>query len=94
MGEGESEEIPTSIPPNSPLRKKLAQWNYDPSIRDKDELKMLQYWMTEWTKEEIRSDHVHWPRYGLDEGRICRALNTYVRAKQLFNQEESDYAAC
>lgn len=57
--EGGSEEMPTDIPPDSPLRRKLAQWKYDPNTRDKDELKMIQYCMVEWTKGENRTDHVH-----------------------------------
>lgn len=43
-------------------------------------------YMIEWTKGEIRPNHVLWPRYALDEGWICQALNIYVRAKKLFNQ--------
>lgn len=52
-GEGGSKEIPGGIPPDSPLRRKLTQWTYNPKTRNKHELKMIQYCMAEWTKGDI-----------------------------------------
>lgn len=61
MGQGKSKSISkrernkkvtTDIPPDSQLGYKLANWNNDPSTKRKDEVKMIQYGMTEWPKRE------------------------------------------
>lgn len=90
----DSKKVPVNVPSDSPLGVKLSRWDCDPDTRGKDKRKMLQYCMVERTKAEIRPDRVRWPKYGTFEGRICRALQACVSAKEPSSQEERDYAAC
>ncbi|KAM6367211.1 programmed cell death protein 2 isoform 1-T2 [Alca torda] len=89
-----SGKVPADIPQDSPLGIKLANWNIDPDTENKDQVKMIQYCMIEWTKEPIRPDHLYWPRYGPFEGWICQASNLYVNSKESSSPEESEYASC
>lgn len=82
-----SKKVPMNIPPDSPLGLKLSQSNYNPDTRGKDKIKMMQYCMIEWTKEEIRPDHVHWPEYGSFEKWICQALQMHGNAEECFSRE-------
>lgn len=86
--------MPADIPQDSPLGIKLANWNIDPDTKNKDKVKMIQYYMIEWTKEPIRADHLYWPRYGSFQGWMCQALDLYVNFKESFSPEESEYASC
>lgn len=88
-----NKKVPADIPQDSPLGIKLANWDSDPCTKEKDKEKMIRYCMIEWTKKEIRPDHVYWPRYGSFEAWICQALNTFVNSKEPFDLEEKKYAS-
>lgn len=49
--------------------------------------------MIEWAEEEIRLNHLYWPKFGSFDHWICQVLNLYVNGKKTFDQEESDCAA-
>lgn len=49
-----NKKIGMDIPPDSPLGIKLANWEEDLPTKGLDKIKMIQYCMIEWTKEEIR----------------------------------------
>lgn len=70
-GEVEIGEVPIGTPPDGPLGRKLAWQKYYPNTRDKGKLKTVQYCIVEWTRKEIRNNHVYWLRYGSEEGWLC-----------------------
>ncbi|RMB99168.1 hypothetical protein DUI87_24358 [Hirundo rustica rustica] len=89
--EGGSQE--GSILQDSPLGMMLQYWDALESQMGKRKQKMINYYMFEWTKEMIGKDNLHWPKSGSFEDWICQSLNLYMNSKELFNQEESKYAA-
>lgn len=87
-------KVPRDIPPESPLGRMLANWEFGSKTKDKDKKKMIKYCCFTWTKEPIKSPSVFWPRDGSDEDWVCQILNIYVNDKKPFNQEEHTYAMC
>lgn len=87
-------KMPTNIPPDSPLGAMLHNWESSTRTKELDKTWMIQYRMSEWTKEPIRPDSLYWPRFGSYEDWICQALNIWVNSKEPFSQEESRYLQC
>lgn len=91
---GKSKKNTPDIPLDSPLGMMLAHWDNNPCTRKKNWARMIQYYMLDWTQEEIRKDQVYWPRYGSTEHWVCQALNIYVNSREVPSTEEIEYTAC
>ncbi|XP_074718958.1 uncharacterized protein LOC141940957 [Strix uralensis] len=79
------------ISQDSPLGCMLKNWYNWPETKGKSKEKMIQYCIVEWTKEPIKSDDLFWPKFGTTDDWTCQALNSYVRNKKPYNQEECNY---